>query len=660
MKLLKSILLLLFIGQLNAQSDFIEIQDKASLVERVDFARGKFQRLVGTIKHDSLNLAKAEFKRLTFLENSNTNVARYYYAIGNMYFTTNNIDSSLYYYKKCINQITDAEASDFDWGIKILSLIKIGEINSSRLYMPAKAIEYLEEAIILSEKHRYPGYRLFAYRDLCKIYENQGDFKTAIELAQEGIDENKFMKLIGFGGEKFHYHRLNDILAILYAKCESCQKKDIGFRLLSESLLYYRKEGYKKEEAIILANLAALYYNELGSIKAKNFINRALELSTNFDIQYMDTHINELYAKYLYKNRNYEESVKILNHLLSKVDTCNIHSLSNIYKMTSEVYEEKGDYKKAIDAFKKHVSYKLNIKDKYNSQSVLALQAKMDLERKERLTTIFKERSEMITKYAMASIALLLLSAIFLIVIIVSRRKLSQKNKELEIINKAKSDLFVILAHDLKGPILSFDNLASKVSYLLKNENYLGLEKLTKYITEISQSVKSTVSNLLDWSISQKDNFSLIKEHIDLSDALTEVAQDLNYIMADKKVKLLLEMGGEESIFCDRNSFTIIYRNLIHNAIKYSNNGSEVKVVVNETGSKTNIKVINESNEVGNEMQRINNILGSKKDIITYDLKTSGIGLHTAIKLIKHNNGDISFQSLNGKVVATTSFSSAS
>ena len=62
--------------------------------------------------------------------------------------------------------------------------------------------------------------------------------------------------------------------------------------------------------------------------------------------------------------------------------------------------------------------------------------------------------------------------------------------------------------------------------------------------------------------------------------------------ITDKKISLIKEYTEDYIAFADENTIRIIIRNIIHNAIKYSPENSEIRISILENESSTKIEII--------------------------------------------------------------------
>ena len=152
------------------------------------------------------------------------------------------------------------------------------------------------------------------------------------------------------------------------------------------------------------------------------------------------------------------------------------------------------------------------------------------------------------------------------------------KNKNLELINTSRNNLFETIAHDLRSPINSYIGLADDIKYLIKKRNFDDIDKLGNAMDEKSRNLSLLVSNVLNWSRSEKGLIKVDKQNFKVADVLNDILPIYLDIAGFRAINIDVNIPADAIINGDKNVFSHIIRNLIDNAIKYSENGSVIKI----------------------------------------------------------------------------------
>ncbi|MDX9697754.1 MAG: PAS domain-containing sensor histidine kinase [Bacteroidales bacterium] len=227
---------------------------------------------------------------------------------------------------------------------------------------------------------------------------------------------------------------------------------------------------------------------------------------------------------------------------------------------------------------------------------------------------------------------------------------LIQSEQKLRELNATKDKFFSILAHDLKNP---FNDIIG-FSYLLSSNIYkYDLPKIEQFSNIIHQSAKLTfnlLENLLDWSRSQTGNLKFIPESFDINELIIENIDLFQSTANNKNIKLFNEVDGVLQVYADKNMIRTIIRNLISNAIKFTNQGGFVRITGSLSKSFVTISVVD--NGVGinyDDQKKLFRIDTNVTRQGTEKERGTGLGLILCKEFIERNGGKIDFESQPGR-----------
>jgi len=232
-----------------------------------------------------------------------------------------------------------------------------------------------------------------------------------------------------------------------------------------------------------------------------------------------------------------------------------------------------------------------------------------------------------------------------------NQKKLSESQAKLREANKAKEMIFSIIAHDLIGPIGTNKSI---VDLIVNQVDELSQDEIISLITSLKPSLDSTYSmieNLLSWSRIQQNRILPNFENVLLMDVLKHIGSILASQAERKSVDLEIIGDEEIKVYGDQNQLDIILRNLISNAIKFSNIDDKVSVKVKENKSDVEIRVIDTG--IGMTAKEISRVLSGKgvsnSRKGTNNEKGTGFGLVIVSEFIKNNKGTLRIESEEGK-----------
>ncbi len=229
--------------------------------------------------------------------------------------------------------------------------------------------------------------------------------------------------------------------------------------------------------------------------------------------------------------------------------------------------------------------------------------------------------------------------------------QLLQFNKQkLEELNATKDKLFSIIAHDLKSPfstVIGFSELLIKHT---QNKQYDKVERFSQIILQESKNSMELLSNLLEWSRSQTDTLHFEPSEFNICDLIQEVIDLFQVTATQKQITITVSKKDQIKYFADKNMIYTVLRNLISNAIKFTNSGGEILIKTIQD-KDANIICVSDSG-VGISQENIKKLFKLKETHSTKgtnDEKGSGLGLILCKDFIEKHEGKIWVESKEGK-----------
>jgi signal transduction histidine kinase len=222
-------------------------------------------------------------------------------------------------------------------------------------------------------------------------------------------------------------------------------------------------------------------------------------------------------------------------------------------------------------------------------------------------------------------------------------KKIIENNRALVLMNEEKDRLFSIIAHDLRSPLSSLNQILGMLA-----EGNLSKEEFDVLVSKISKNAQESselLNNLLQWASSQMKGFKIIAAPLNIQQTLNETISNVVPIAQQKNITIINEIPEDIVANVDANMIKIVFRNLLINAIKFSNKGSEI--FLEATKENNNIKVFIKDQGVGIAAEDIpllfNSLTYTKPG--TENEKGTGLGLVLCKLFVERNNGTISVES---------------
>ncbi len=221
-----------------------------------------------------------------------------------------------------------------------------------------------------------------------------------------------------------------------------------------------------------------------------------------------------------------------------------------------------------------------------------------------------------------------------------------QKNR-LEENNAVKDKLFSILSHDLKGPLNSLKGaLGIWQMGALKPEE---LERLTQSIGLQLQHTNEFLDNLLQWAKTQMRGEVVNPEPIRLHELLKMSTELLQPDFSKKRIEVRSDVPQNFQVYADPSMVHTVIRNLMSNALKFSQPGGVVQVRAYQKSEGIAMEVKDAGIGIpASSLEKIFTLQGITTTG-TREEKGTGLGLVLCKDFVERNGGKIEVQSEEGK-----------
>jgi len=225
-----------------------------------------------------------------------------------------------------------------------------------------------------------------------------------------------------------------------------------------------------------------------------------------------------------------------------------------------------------------------------------------------------------------------------------------QQNLELHELNSTKDKFFSIIAHDLKSP---FNSLLGFSELLVNNFDKYDKDEIRQFIGYIDITANQAyklLENLLLWSRIQRGLIAPDFQMQNIRLIMYEVELLKSNLAKNKKIKLLNNVNTDIFISCDIEMTKTILRNLISNAIKFTDTFGVVSV--NSIDHITELELLITDTGVGIDNNKIPDLFRIEKSTTTKGTANesgTGLGLLLCKELVEKQGGRIWVESKPGK-----------
>jgi signal transduction histidine kinase len=214
--------------------------------------------------------------------------------------------------------------------------------------------------------------------------------------------------------------------------------------------------------------------------------------------------------------------------------------------------------------------------------------------------------------------------------------------------NTAKDKLFSIIAHDLESPL---NGLLLSTGYLEKKYPAMEEEEIKEFhrqIYENASHMAKLLDNLLQWAVSQLGKLEVEPEIFDLNPLTGDTINLMDPSAKDKNIRLMSHIHENTLAWADKRMVETILRNLVSNAVKYSNSGGEVHIT--STSRKTFLEVAVADNGIGIPRDKLDTLFAPDIQNSTRGTRGErgiGLGLVLCKEFVEKNGGTIRAESNN-------------
>ncbi|MEZ0181147.1 ATP-binding protein [Flavobacterium oncorhynchi] len=448
-----------------------------------------------------------------------------------------------------------------------------------------------------------------------------------------------------------YYYLVDNSIGLLFYFEKNFEKAIVYFLKAEKGILDHK---YENEISVLYENIGICYLHLDQYTKAEFYLKKDALLNPK-QITKSVVRANINIANFYYAQYKDQQAIYYFQkaYALSK----NIKDLD--LKQTTAfnmavVEENRGDYKKALTYRKESTQWKDSLNNQNKIWAVADFEKKFAVAQKQKQIKVLEVENKLKNTqrnslfFASIGLLLILTGGVYLYAQKVKNSKiiLQQKNK-LDELNAAKDQLFSIVSHDLRSSVNALKTSNSKLSATLETKNYDELNQLIIQNSSIANGTYSLLDNLLHWALLQTKQLYFHKESVHLYSIIQQIEYNYKPLLLDKTITFENLVSKSIFLFVDLDSLKIVFRNLLDNAIKFSNQNGQIKFYTKEIDSEF-CEIIIEDTGIGMSQNSIDELLQdtdllSKKE--NSEIIGTGLGLQLCKQMIKKNDGTFFIES---------------
>ena len=227
-----------------------------------------------------------------------------------------------------------------------------------------------------------------------------------------------------------------------------------------------------------------------------------------------------------------------------------------------------------------------------------------------------------------------------------ARREAEAKSMELDTLNRQKTLLFSIIAHDLRNPFQSLLGLSEVLGKAVAARDHASIERRAKGINDAAMQAYALLESLFSWASLQMDTMAVTITDVGLGAVAAEVMKGAAEAAEDKGLTLAIECQGI-AVRAQRDMLATVLRNLVSNAVKFTLPGGTVTV----GGMRTEhgIEVTVSDTGVGMPAGKVADLFRLDRRSTTNGTageRGSGLGLLLCRDLVERQGGELTVTSI--------------
>ena len=255
----------------------------------------------------------------------------------------------------------------------------------------------------------------------------------------------------------------------------------------------------------------------------------------------------------------------------------------------------------------------------------------------------------------------LLVVVTFLILLVRSHRRLraahlqlAQQNERLEEqaarlarLNATKDKLFSLIGHDLRGPLSALGTLSARLRPELATASG---HRLVSLFEGAALQLSALLDNLLRWAQSQTRETGFAPVFLDLGELVASVVAQYRALLAVKDIELRVAVAEGLHLYGDATMLATVVRNLIANAVKFSETGDRIAITASSDFGEVVLEVADTG--VGMTGEQIAGLFapGAARSIDgTAGERGAGLGLLLCDEFVRRHEGRIEVRSTPGE-----------
>jgi len=518
-----------------------------------------------------------------------------------------------------------------------------------------RALEYYSKALEISERNNYQQNISLCLSNSGVIQNKIGNYDEALYLYQRSLRVSRSLNdpvqesncLINIGT---NYADMGEL--------------EMGLDYVQQGMEKKVELGDERTISNCYIHLAAIYTILEEHEKAIDLLNRAIPVKEQLNDPDGIVRCYLGLGRIAFEQDRYSEAARMADMALEiALEIRAMEHISESFLIKSMIAVKLGDYRSAYQFEMQHHLYNDSLVDEatanaamemeFRTRSRLLQQENENLKIQSNLDQLLVRRRTTVFHSSLVIVSVLII-ALILVLYFMRRHKnaslkleeknlvITKQNLKLDQVNKTKDRMMSIIAHDLRGTI---GNQLTAVEVLnrIEGDNKVEIDR-KRLLGNLKNSASYSLElleNLLHWSRLEEEASNYHPEEVKLNTLVSNCLSLYSESAKSKELSLVRDIMGVITCYSDKIMMETIYRNLISNAIKFSNPGGSITIGLKQADGMVHFWVADQG--IGMSEDEVHKVVqnGGITRRGTANEKGAGMGLALVREFTKIHNGEL-------------------
>jgi PAS domain S-box-containing protein len=221
--------------------------------------------------------------------------------------------------------------------------------------------------------------------------------------------------------------------------------------------------------------------------------------------------------------------------------------------------------------------------------------------------------------------------------------------RKVEDLSRLKDEFLSIASHELRTPVTSIKGYTQLAKTLIRENDLRTSEEYLDIALDQIDRMSRLILELLDVSRIETGRLEIRREPIPWTTFVSDVVHRHHTAVSERRFQLNLPVGHKR-VIGDRDRLEQVLGNLMENAVKYSPDGSEILVTVEDRGDQLVTSVADRgigipTDELGQVFERFHR----GRQVSSTNYGGLGLGLYITKQIVERHSGSIWVESREGQ-----------